>query len=207
MKVSRFIKTHDRFVRSEPPSERLFAYHRAQIEFLHRERVVHLHVTLGFAVLFLISVGILLAHTSWATIALTALLLVLLVPYIAHYWRLENSVQAWHLLLLRMEGYGPEAVAPHPLSAPVPAPGSSAPAGPASADPEPAWVAGTPPLAASPEQGPSTGLGAELEASAGPRLGPADPDERDIPTLAVQVRPEDLQAHVLAPPRDLFPED
>lgn len=208
MNVTRFVKSHDRFVRSEPWSDALRDYHERQIDFVHRERTVHLQVTLGIALLTVLALGLTLLATSWATVALTVLLCALLVPYTARYWRLEKSVQTWHLLSLRKGGFGPEAVAAvdgvdeaeAPHAGPTPTPGRSA----SPLDPAPDWVAGAP-LVASRGDGPSMGLGAGLEASAGPRFGPSDPNERDIPTLAVQVSPEDLQLRALQPPSDLLP--
>lgn len=64
-----------------------------RISFYQHERIVHLLVMLGFAVFFLISLALLLVKGGVGLIALTVLLLALLVPYIKHYWFLENSVQ------------------------------------------------------------------------------------------------------------------
>lgn len=107
MNMTRFVAEHDRFVRTQEPSPRLIAYHREQIAFVHRERTVHLAVTLAMALFFLLSVGWTSAQPSLAGAVLSLLLLALLVPYLLHYYRLENKVQEWHLLLLRLEGFGP----------------------------------------------------------------------------------------------------
>lgn len=64
-----------------------------QIQFFQHERLVHLIVTVTFAILTIISVlGCVLAPQP-ALLALVAMLLVLLVPYIRHYYILENGVQ------------------------------------------------------------------------------------------------------------------
>ncbi len=83
--------------------EKLMETHLAQISFFQHERLVHLMVTiffgvLAFATFFLlylqIGQSILIAEgLSWGLLALFLLLLVLLVPYIMHYYLLENSVQ------------------------------------------------------------------------------------------------------------------
>lgn len=67
--------------------------HLQQIAFFQHERLVHLIVTMTFAILTLLSFGIVLLTQLFSLLALTAALLVLLVPYIFHYYLLENEVQ------------------------------------------------------------------------------------------------------------------
>lgn len=67
--------------------------HLIQIGFFQHERLVHLIVTVTFALLALISFGIMLLSEFLPVIGLTVLLLVLLIPYIGHYYTLENEVQ------------------------------------------------------------------------------------------------------------------
>lgn len=62
-----------------------------RIGFYQHERLIHLIVTMSFAVFFLLS--LILAFSNAYFLALSALLLILLVPYIAHYYFLENSTQ------------------------------------------------------------------------------------------------------------------
>ena len=107
MNLTRFVKEHDRYVRSRLATQELIAYHREQIAFVQKEREVHLKVTLAFALFALLASGFALAAESWAAWALTGLFLVLLVPYVFHYFLLENAVQGWHFLLLEMEQRGP----------------------------------------------------------------------------------------------------
>jgi len=64
-----------------------------QIGFMQHERLIHLIVTVLFAILLFISLGIAVSAAIPAFLLLTLLILVLLVPYIAHYYFLENSVQ------------------------------------------------------------------------------------------------------------------
>jgi len=83
--------------------EKLLETHLAQISFFQHERLVHLMVTILFAVLafstfFLLYLQIGLSVQAsgglpWGLLILFLLLLVLLVPYIMHYYLLENSVQ------------------------------------------------------------------------------------------------------------------
>ncbi|MBQ7265205.1 MAG: hypothetical protein IJS61_03815 [Firmicutes bacterium] len=64
-----------------------------EIGFMAHERLVHLIVTVCFALLQIISVLLLFMCPSPFAIALTLLFFVLLLPYIFHYYRLENGVQ------------------------------------------------------------------------------------------------------------------
>lgn len=64
-----------------------------QIGFFQHERLVHLIVTITFAILtMLVMLGCFLTDTP-AMLVLTLLCLVLLVPYVRHYYILENGVQ------------------------------------------------------------------------------------------------------------------
>lgn len=67
--------------------------HLVQITFFQHERLVHLLVTLAFALLTILSFGIFLVTTFLPVLALIVLLLVLLIPYIGHYYLLENETQ------------------------------------------------------------------------------------------------------------------
>ena len=64
-----------------------------QIGFFQHERLIHLIVTVLFALMTILV--FLLAVTNFApwTGVLLMLLLVLLIPYIKHYWLLENGTQ------------------------------------------------------------------------------------------------------------------
>ncbi len=73
-----------------------------QIQFMQHERLIHFLVTMLFALLFLISLGILLFLPSLGMLLLTLLLLALLIPYIAHYYFLENTVQKMYLYYNRI---------------------------------------------------------------------------------------------------------
>lgn len=64
-----------------------------QIGFFAHERLVHLIVTVTFAMLTIVAVVGFLISEQTVLIALIVLLLVLLIPYIRHYYILENGVQ------------------------------------------------------------------------------------------------------------------
>lgn len=65
-----------------------------QIGFFQHERLIHLIVTVTFAILTMLSVFCCFFYQSAGLYLLILLLLVLLVPYIRHYYILENGVQA-----------------------------------------------------------------------------------------------------------------
>lgn len=73
--------------------DKIIKEHLIQIGFFMHERLIHLIVTVIFAVCTLISAFSFLYFNTIGLLLLTLLLLVLLVPYIAHYYRLENGVQ------------------------------------------------------------------------------------------------------------------
>ncbi|NLT12049.1 MAG: hypothetical protein GXY06_06535 [Clostridiaceae bacterium] len=64
-----------------------------RIRFYQHERLIHLLVTILFALLFFSSFCVILFVTEWFLIVINVLMLILLVPYIFHYFALENGVQ------------------------------------------------------------------------------------------------------------------
>lgn len=77
--------------------------HITQVTFFQHERLVHLIVTVTFAVLELLTVcayvivGALDSTLSFPLLILALLILVLLIPYIKHYYLLENEVQKMYV--------------------------------------------------------------------------------------------------------------
>lgn len=64
-----------------------------QIGFFQHERFIHLIVTVLFALLAVLSILVNLFVQELAVLALSLLFFVLLIPYIRHYYILENGVQ------------------------------------------------------------------------------------------------------------------
>ena len=81
--------------------ETVRAQHLIQVGFFQHERLIHLIVTVTFALLEIISIALFTiccsmdtATASVPAIGLLALtVLILLIPYVRHYWILENEVQ------------------------------------------------------------------------------------------------------------------
>ena len=82
--------------------EKILEEHLTQVAFFQHEGLIHLIVTVLFAVLEIMSIlgTVILAAMESGNIALsimTILLLVLLIPYIRHYYILENEVQKMYV--------------------------------------------------------------------------------------------------------------
>lgn len=83
----------------------LARFHRAQIAYLQHERLIHLLVTLFFGACTLLTLFLVVLHPQVpvGVLLLLLLLLTLLVPYVAHYYKLENGVQRWYHLANEIE--------------------------------------------------------------------------------------------------------
>lgn len=68
-------------------------HHRETVRFIQHERMIHLLVTLAFGIKFLIAMMFTLIKPSGLLLVIDGLLLCLVVPYIFHYFKLENGVQ------------------------------------------------------------------------------------------------------------------
>lgn len=69
-----------------------------RIGFYQHERLIHLIVTMTFAIMTVLSFGALVTNYSIQVLLLSLLFLGLVIPYIAHYYFLENSVQKLYQL-------------------------------------------------------------------------------------------------------------
>ena len=67
--------------------------HLIQVSFFQHERLIHLIVTVTFALLEMIVIALSVVSFTIAVGLLAIALLVLLIPYIRHYYILENEVQ------------------------------------------------------------------------------------------------------------------
>lgn len=73
--------------------EELCIEHEKQLIYFMHERLIHLLVTLTFAILAFATFFISVIQFSFGMILLFMAFMVLLIPYIMHYYLLENSVQ------------------------------------------------------------------------------------------------------------------
>ncbi|MCE5210317.1 MAG: hypothetical protein LLG40_02050 [Deltaproteobacteria bacterium] len=98
-----YMKKHESYVREalekNPDKEKLkelFAYHNQQIQWMQHERLVHLIVMLFVCFFTLLVFGFTVMRSSLPSMILLAILLILSVAYLFHYYRLENNVQKWY---------------------------------------------------------------------------------------------------------------
>ena len=87
--IDRLLESGDDTVNWEEEKKK----HLVQIAFFAHERMIHLIVTVLFALLTVSVFLYTLSHFSGMLLLLLFALLLLLVPYIRHYFLLENSVQ------------------------------------------------------------------------------------------------------------------
>lgn len=82
--------------------EDIIREHLIQIGFFQHERLIHLIVTVLFAILEFLSLMMCMMFPGIGTLLLTGAVMVLLVPYIRHYYLLENEVQKMYVQYDRM---------------------------------------------------------------------------------------------------------
>lgn len=95
-RMTDYMKQMDELLSAEKAQtdyEKLRAEHLIQIQFFQHERLIHLIVTCLFAVMAIAVFLTLLFVFSIGLLLLFGALMVLLIPYIRHYYFLENGVQ------------------------------------------------------------------------------------------------------------------
>ena len=95
-RMIKYLQSIDTLLNQQAPSndyDRIRKEHFVQIQFFQHERLIHLIVTCLFAVLAYAVFITLLFSFSIGLLILFIALLVLLIPYIRHYYFLENGVQ------------------------------------------------------------------------------------------------------------------
>ena len=91
LKIDNLLANPDKISKEE--WKKILQEHLTQIAFFQHERLVHLIVTVTFAILTMMSIIASIMISNPMLLVLTLLFLVLLVPYIMHYYTLENEVQ------------------------------------------------------------------------------------------------------------------
>ena len=76
--------------------------HLVQVGFFQHERLIHLIVTVTFALLELLAILLSMIVNSLFTLLLPVVILILQIPYIRHYYILENEVQKMYAQYDRM---------------------------------------------------------------------------------------------------------
>lgn len=90
----------------------LLDYHTEKLHQFQHERLIHLIVTVLFAICTVVTILAVAVYEKVMLLPLAALLLVLLVPYIKHYFFLENTVQQlykdYDAIYKRVHGFSQE---------------------------------------------------------------------------------------------------
>lgn len=76
--------------------------HLVQVGFFQHERLIHLIVTVTFALLEMLAIVLSVISDSLFSLLLPVVILILLIPYIRHYYILENEVQKMYVQYDRM---------------------------------------------------------------------------------------------------------
>ena len=78
--------------------EAILREHLDKIQFMQHERLIHFLVTMLFAFMFFMSMGIFIMSENISLVLLMISILGLIVPYIRHYYFLENNVQKMYYI-------------------------------------------------------------------------------------------------------------
>ena len=96
--ISEYMEIVRRHIKEKNVSSEFLGMLLTRIEFYQHERLIHLIVTMTFAIMTVISFFMLVTSGGAAAVLLSILFLCLTVPYVMHYYFLENSVQALYKL-------------------------------------------------------------------------------------------------------------
>ena len=89
--ISNYVKYVDSIINDSKYKESFIEEHIQMIKYFQHERIIHLVITLFYALLTLLFWGLSLIHLIFVVIAI--ILSIFLVCYIYHYFYLENHVQ------------------------------------------------------------------------------------------------------------------
>lgn len=92
-----YIRKHEAYVQEKLQTggdlRELYEYHHAVISRMQHERLIHLLVTLFTGLLFIGAFTLFMLASNLTTIVLFAIIAVLSLFYVLHYFKLENGVQ------------------------------------------------------------------------------------------------------------------
>ncbi len=105
MNMKKYMKKHEYCIKEQLLKEssqdwnKIKEKHERMIRNMQHERLIHLIVTLAFGILLMMLFTITLIKPYLPTLILMGLFLVLFVPYLIHYFYLENTIQRWYHLM------------------------------------------------------------------------------------------------------------
>jgi len=91
-----YVKKIEKFLEEEHLENELnemIKDHLTKIEFFQHERMIHLIVTALFAIMDIVMLAVSFVTFNISCVLLLAFFTLLLIPYVFHYYFLENSVQ------------------------------------------------------------------------------------------------------------------
>lgn len=103
------MKEHESYIKEQLLKDgrqdwnRIKEKHERMIKHMQHERLIHLIVTLAFGLFLLITFVSTLTKAYTLIMILMGLFFVLLVPYLTHYFYLENTIQHWYQLMDEIE--------------------------------------------------------------------------------------------------------
>ena len=113
-RMQKYLANIDRLLKTAPEGtdwEAEIQKHLIQMGFFMHERLIHLIVTVLVAILTVAAILFAVTSPSIGMLILIVALMCLLIPYILHYYLLENGVQAMYRqydeMLARKEGKNP----------------------------------------------------------------------------------------------------
>ena len=101
--VKEYLEAVRQKVGEKDVTEEFLAELLTRIGFYQHERLIHLIVTMTFAIMTVISFFMLVQSGSITALLLSLLFLALVIPYIYHYYFLENSVQELYRLYYKTQ--------------------------------------------------------------------------------------------------------
>lgn len=106
MNIKKYMKVHESYIKEQlllkadkQHWDTLKEKHERMTKDMQHERLIHLIVTFAFGVLLLITTAIVLITPSLQVFILMGFFFIMLVPYIIHYFFLENTIQRWYKLM------------------------------------------------------------------------------------------------------------
>ena len=110
MNITKYFREHEVKIKQEISETRgkkgfkkIMEIHKRYINFIQHERLIHLLVTLAFAVLLMFCLVISVIQPGFWVLLMILLIISLLIPYIFHYFYLENTAQRWYSLMDELE--------------------------------------------------------------------------------------------------------
>ena len=105
MNINKYMKMHEAMITNQLCQQGdkqfwigLMNKHTRMIQYMQHERLIHLMVTIAFGIFLLMTMLIAFINPTTPVIILMGLFFFLLVPYIIHYYYLENTIQSWYRL-------------------------------------------------------------------------------------------------------------